>query len=580
MPDLDYPNQNYYPSVKVRLRLRLDEFDVTAPLKDLTPKKVITKLKGTKDVRSMLSAVADTDAPPGINRFKLQADTPSPGGPQEQSKSKDNLTHAIAGIIPKSMNLGLNGLRQADTLKVEIKYIDLPFDPRCIRSCAIEAYMGTVSADDFIKGNAGQVRSVSSGDSEVSEPLNVIPDTYVDEKGKSRTNLRFQGWVDEWEIEFQEGAEPVVRLTCRDNTTLMLDTDAPPALTLAVDQPIDKTIATYLSNFPTLSGMTVEYRPNDAEIPKLKGQLSKTAYNADTGGPSPAKGGGTGGKLSIWDYLTDICGIIGLTIRVEGTRVIIQRVRDLLAGTNQNRSDDPYADRSSGDFPTRAMIYGRNVLSMKLSRKFGKGKPKNIQVNSYNIKNKTKISVKFPSTEVTSTANPGDGHNEAEYQVINISGIDNEKTLRVVAQSYYETVGRNELNVSIRTKNLASFGGGNLDPDLLDMIAGDTITVLVSREESEFNTVSVIENAMLAQERAEQFLRTIGYEGEFAKAYAKAYTDAGFQTSFKVRAIGYNWDNDQGIAIDIQAVNFIEVRADKPLPTGEEEKAAPKKKKG
>jgi hypothetical protein len=570
MADLQYPDQSFYPSCKVRLIIRFDEFARAETVSGKAPKKILTKLKGVKDPRSGLTAVADPLSPPGTNRYFLKPDdggNDSPGGPQKQEASADDLTHAIGGIIPSRCEVGKNGIRTADTSSIEMRYLDLPLDPRIIRSCAIEVYMGSVTSDAFASGSLGGTAPTSANQG-VGDPLNLVPDTYTDSNGVLRSNLRFQGWVDEWEIEYPGGdKEPTVRLKCRDNTQLMIDTDAPPSLVLGVDQPIDKAIAVYLSNFPAFAGLTVEYRPGGTDIPKLKGQLSKSAYNEKTGGPTPAKGGGTGGKLSAWDYLTDIVGLIGHTIRVEGTNIIIQQVRTIVGKSFTQRPDDPFQGRQIGDYrtPSRLMIYGRNLKTLKVARKYSKTAPKNIEVRSYSHKSKTTLIERFPTehSPLITSANPGESHNEVAYQVVRISGIEDRGTLKLIAQSTFEMMGRNEISVNMSTNNISSFGGSNqMDPDILDMEAGDTVDVQVNREEDGYNSVSIIDNIFASQERAREFLQAVGYSKAFASAAAKATSDAGFQTRFKVRAANFTWEIDQGISIDINAVNYTEVKID------------------
>jgi hypothetical protein len=567
---LEYPEQSYYPSAKVRLIIRFDEF-ATNVLDPKKPTKVTTKLKGINDPAGIASTVGlDPDAPPGVTRYKLTpVSGPAPGGPQRQDTSADDLTHIVGGIIPKKMEIGINGIRIADTGKLEFRFMDLPIDPRVVRACGVQAYLGTVSAEDYIAGNEGGVRAGTAGSSGDGEPLNVIPDTYTDENGQTRTNLRFEGWVDEWEVEVPDQGEPTVRMTCRDNTTMLIDTDAPPGLHIDVTTPIDKAIANYLTHFASFAGLKIEYRgATGADVPTLKASMSKTSYS-DQGGASPNKGAGAGGgtaaKLSVWDHLTDLVGILGHTIRVEGTVIVIQRIRNITGQNASARAEDPFQGRtlSSGrNIPVRLFLYGRNLKEMKFGRKYGKRIPKGIQVNAYSHHEKHTIIERFPSSDspLITKANPGDGHNETEYQVIRIDDIIDRGTLKVIAQSYFESLGRNELTVGIKTVNLASFGGGNLDPDILDMKAGDTIEVLVNRDEDDTNTITTIENVLLAQGRAEEFMRTTGYGPRIAKAYAKAYTDAGFQTRFKVKNLNLNWDIEQSITIDISAVNFIEVR--------------------
>jgi hypothetical protein len=121
------------------------------------------------------------------------------------------------------------------------------------------------------------------------------------------------------------------------------------------------------------------------------------------------------------------------------------------------------------------------------------------------------------------------------------------------------------LSVSIKTKILASFGGDNLDPDILDMKAGDSFKLLVHRddEQASYSGVTNMEGMLMVADRAEQFLTQLGYDPSFAAAYAKAYSHKGFQTSFRLKALGEQWNVEEGVTLDIQGINFIEIRADK-----------------
>lgn len=584
MPPNEFADQSYFPSAKARIILRFDEYGDPSVENDARQAvtKAPIKLKGIKDSTSPLEVARDKEAPMGVNRFVLRGASGGDGAPQKQDKSADNLTHMIGGIIPKTAQLTLNGIRQADTLSITLRFIDLPFDPRVIRSAGIEFYAGTLTPEEYRLGIEGQTRGSALGANAKNayEPLNVIADTYIDENGNQRTNLRFTGWVDTWEVEWSEDGEALVRLECRDNTTLVIDQEAPPKLVMNMKVPVHESIAGYLANFPQFVGLEVEYRPGDEVIPILEEVLSKTAYRPNLG-PAIAKAGGAPSKLSVWDYMTDVCGSIGHTVRLEGNTIIIQRARTLTSREFSGRPDDPFQGRylQNGKILNRRFIYGRNVLSMKMARKFGKTAPTNVEVRCYNGRRKKCLVARFPlAKEEISKANPGDSKDQ-KWLVFRVSGIEDEKILRIIAQGAYEMVGRNELTVSIHTRNMASFGSNYLDPDLLDMKAGDTFELYVNRDEDEFNSLTVIESLLLAQARAREFLRNLGYENELADTYARAYSSQGFQTAFKLRQMAINWDIEEGIALDIQGVNFVEVRLDKSLPEGEEPDSANKNSK-
>lgn len=578
MSEEEYPNQSYYPGAKVRLMIRFDEFgDRTKLVTAKSPKLPPQLMRGQKGYRAPLEAKPDPSAPAGRNILVLlpkQGQAPNQVGPQQQDKDTAGLTHVVGGIIPKSATLGRNGIRSADTLSISIKFLDLPIDPRTVRSCAVQFYLGTLTDKEFQRGADGETRGSYFGNNtpNADTPLNVIPDTYIDDNGQERTNLRFEGFVDKWKVEFPDEGQPMVTLECRDNTTLLIDQLAPPKLMLNVKKPIDVAIAEYMANFPRFSGLRVEYRPGGVTPPALGETLAKTAYRPPLGPPP-------GGDMAVWDYFTDVLGSIGHTIRVDGTTVVLQRPATYTRSefSASVRPDDPYKPRklaSGRELGLRHFIYGRNVKSMTIERSYTVNALQNVEVRCYSPKRKKVLVARFPKVGdqvFNMTVRPGDIADQ-KWLVIRVSRpIEDEKMLRIVAQGIYESINRNEMTINVKTRNLSSFGGGNSDPDLLDLQATDTIEVQVNREEQDFSSITAIESIMLVQERARKYLEVIGYDGKFAEAYAIAYSNIGLQTTFRVRAVSMTWDIDNGVEIDAMCVNYVEIRGEKlKLPVGEE----------
>ena len=575
----DARDQSYFPGWKLRLTIRLDEFASANRLKPV-PSKSTKNLNGVRDPRGALQVIADPQAPPGVNRFVIveqgatQAQTPT-----AQARSSDGLTFDVS-VIPKDMTWDQNGIRTADTLSATFKFIDCPIDPRTVRSCAVEAFIGTVSGEEYYAGIQGNTRTGYSAQGQ-GESLNVIPDTYLDENRKQRTNSRFLGWVDKWNVEWEDEQEPTIRIDCRDNTSLLIEQQAPPRLVLDMNSPIDKSIATYLSHFPQFQGLSIQYLPTSSMPPVLKSVLCNTAYRPNLG-PQPSKSGSSNDKLSVWDYLTDVCGSIGHIVRVQGTTIIVQVPRSVTPGTPQPRIDDPFQGRqlATGEFLTyRRLLYGRNIKTMHISRNYAKMSPSNIEVRSYDTEQKTLRVARYPlpgdkdkngnPTRLTN-AIPGDAQPDQKWDVKRVYGIKDEKTLRQIAQAFYEQQGRSELQCEIKTMNLSSFGGGNLDPDFLDMQAGDCFEVLVNRSDDEVNTLTLIEKAQTIQAKNAVFMQSLGFDSEFAQAYAKAYTDAGFLPQWRLQNMKVTCTSEQGVEISLTGCNYIEVRSDQSLAPGEE----------
>jgi hypothetical protein len=570
MPMREQPRQTYFPSARLRLIVRLEDFDqAQLPPAPARPPQL---RRGTGRDEAPLRIV-ERD---GVLVLEPKSgDATSTGGPQEQTTSSDDLTFEIAGIVPIAVNVGRNGIRTASTLSADLRFRDLPIDPRVVRACAVEFYLGTVSEEDFKRGVSGGLRATPGGapSGTGGSPLHLVPDTYQDRHGRTRTNLRFQGWVDEWSASWPDDDEPIVHIECTDNTRLLIDQGAPPQLVLDAKIPLDRSIATYLSNFPQFRGLGVEYRPAGGPIPMLEEALARTAFRPRLG-PGP---GGGGDKMTVWDFITDVCGSVGHTVRIENTTIVIQRARTLYSNAFSGRPDDPFTGRTlpSGRVLTRRlMVYGRNIADMEFKRKFSRGAPTNIEVRCYHGRRKKTLVARFPDARsktpgTTPQTRPHPGNaNEQKWLVIRVRGVQDEATLRIVAQSIYESFNRNELQVSFTTKSLATFGGDNLDPDALDLMPGDAIDVEINREATEITTAGFVEDRTATA--AEEFLKGLGYSPAFAAAYSKAATNIGVPVTFRVKKVGLDWSNEEGVTIDVEAVNYIEVRADRVLPTGEE----------
>lgn len=570
---------SYYPSWKVRLIIRFEEFGSTAVQKTAPPKPT-PLLKGSVDLAAPLKVQVDNSVP-GVRRFAVvqSGASPAPGGPQGQSASADDKTHVIAGIIPKRLKWDQNGIRTGASCSFTIKYVDAPFDPRTIRSCAVEVYGGTVRAEDYAAGVAGQTRTGSTGDVNYAEPLNVIPDTFVDPLGVSRSNLRFQGWVDDWKCEWDSEAEPLIQFDCVDNTRLLIDVQVPVGLYVATNLPLDRAIADYLSNFPNFAGLTVSTLPAGSTPPALATALAGTAYQPQLG-PPPARGGGALEKIAVWDYLTDLCGSVGYLIRLVGRDVVLQLPENLIGGTGATRPDDPFKGRTvdGESFTYRRLVWGRNTGKVTIGRKFTKRVAQSVIVRCYSTRRKNTLLAFFPDPKsqtalLTVKALPGDGNSQQNWVEWRVRGIEDQATLNLIARQIYQQVGRNELSLDAKTNSLASFGGDNLDPDIFDLRAGDTFEFLQARSSADpanavgaaagDGTIAEIEQRLIAD--AVTFMQGLGFDAGIAQAYATAYVNSGFQTLYRLRTMTVEWDGDEeGVSIELHGANYVEVRANQP----------------
>jgi hypothetical protein len=521
--------------------VRFEEFgkELSTP----PPKKPLTLRKGSKDDGETLEYVLDPDSPEGTKRYMLAGK----GKTKAQEASADDRTQVIDGILPTSATLTRNSIVSPDTLELEIPYLDFPFDPRLIRSCAVQFYMGTVKADDW-QDSIGRGRSVA------------LPDNGIYKVGDV-SNRAFDGWVDSYRVEWSEDGVGKVSLSCRDGTQLLVDTKAPPQLKFDVKLPLDEAVAQYLSNFPQFEGLSVEYRPPGTEPPTISDSLVKGIDPQTTG---PTKGND---KMSVWDHLMDMAGIAGHVVRMDGNVIVIQRPRTLYAN-GFSRSTDPYVPKvvNGLDCTYRTLVYGHNLRNFDVARKYSDAVPTNIEVRCYLPSRKKTLAVRFPGVASAKTGEKTDN----KVVVYRVDGVGTKEALKIIAQSIYEQISRQEMEVSFKTAGLASLGNDNDTPDLLWLTSGDAIQVLFARDKDSSPLVPAdvaqVEEALLDRGRMVAYLKELGYASSVANAYADVYADAGYQTIFRTNEATYDWSIEEGLHINIKAINYIEVRNDKPLP--------------
>lgn len=555
-------DQSYFPRARVRFIVRLEDYgdpDTPDP-----PKLPPQNRRGQgKDPGQVLVVQEDQGrlvlAEPG------QAPSQTKGGPQDQLESADDRTFVVDGVIPISAQHHRNGVRQADTLSFTIQFRDFPFVPQAIRSLAVKYFLGCVSADDAARVDELRQNATVGGD---SLPYATVPDSYVDPFGRKRTNQRFAGFCDLGKVVLDDSSG-TYSFEATDNTALLIDQEAPPRLTVSSKKPIDRAIAEYLACFPQFRGLSVEYRPatDDASKPVLGKVMHTAAKSAGKdGGPTPQAA-----KVSVWDYLTDVTGAVGHIVRVVDTTIVVQRARTLYGGAYR-RADDPFTGREisgQGQPPllisTRMYGYGVNVKSLELERGWRRRQTANVEVRSYSTSRKKTIIARFPEKgDRVKSLHPGEGA-ELKFEVHRVQGIEDPKTLKIVAQHIYESKNRNEMGVVVDTPNLGSFGGGNLDPDALDLEEGDPVRVEVVRN-PERPGPTVMDVFLGGADLLEQ----LGVPRKVAEAYERARSRAAFPTTFRVKTMISDWQNDGGVQLKIELVNYVEVRVDKGLPEGEE----------
>lgn len=504
----------------------------------------------------------------------------------------------------------VNSYRLPDELELELDWRGVPFDSRLIRAMLVFHYEGTITPDAFARG-------LSTGE-------HVIP--------ASGEHLRFIGQVDEISDTHGEGGD-TVRLRARDLTALLLDAKLGPVeKAIRPGETIQQVVANLLATnpeFALLRGPLLRVR---GEVPALSPERyprlavsPKERHRADKTGDEPyvLRGPTKGaGEESYWDAITDLAVSHGLVPTVELDTLVLLEPRTLYSETptvltqpGVPRFPRPggHRERIGETSTVRRMVYGRNVLELRFHRKLGRIKAPAVRVTSFNpdaTPSRRLLSVTHPPNVIASarsgaitagrnaagaapqaTKSSASGQNlSIEVHNVIIQGIVDETQLRRVAEQVYEAMGRQEFGVTFSTNELASYADDpdfdpNLEPDLLDLRAGDPIQILVEPAERVpgGGIFSLSELGLLvrrSRRRAEaglpELVEIVAYLVDQglgrleAEQFARVLSSANIPSVFRVNTVQVSFDGGAegtGFSISVDARDYMRVRADPDDPT-------------
>jgi hypothetical protein len=154
-----------------------------------------------------------------------------------------------------------------------------------------------------------------------------------------------------------------------------------------------------------------------------------------------------------------------------------------------------------------------------------------------------------------------------EFIIQEIPGIADKDRLLEIAKNLYEEVGRQELGGSVQTKNLASFGGDNTDPDMLSIRPGDPVEFRIQGIDARMAESGSPINELLEWEGRdfEDEVKVVSARlGNDKLARALVEFNRGkilaLQKTFRVSNVKYDWDVDSGVSIAFDFQNFVEIR--------------------
>jgi len=498
--------------------------------------------------------------------------------------SKDELTQLI-GLTPREASVELPGYRQAGKFSFALAYRDLPIDPRALRAVKAEVHLGTVSAEDFGRGMN------YAGDG----PRPSVIATRADGAVREDTLLLY-GLADEVSVEHgAEGSE--IRFEGRDLRGLLLDLQLSAASLdkVKLDKPIDDVVRQICREHKLLKAemdakpprLTIEVVKDDwpSGVPKVAAVDDLTRVNKGAKGDKatmPSRG--ESDKLNYWDIITQFCFLVGAIPYFKGSKLLIRRARNLYEQTKDD-APSPFKGQRKRELKSpdgrvidtvnwRRMVYGADVLSFKMDRKLAGVKVPTVEIVSMDTAASSKdrkgrmLTVRWPEEKKsTNVAAEGDAAQE-DFLRFPIAGIKNKDRLLEIAKNLYEEVGRGELNGGVSTRDLASFGGNNQDPDLLALRPGDMVELVTSTTATLGSRPAVVSEWMshISRSEEEEVAEVAARLGSKSLARIVVKTARGkipeLQRFFRVANVKFSWGADKGVALDFDFHNYVEVRAD------------------
>lgn len=598
----------YYPSCMVNLKIKFDEsLHIAATREDPT----------TYSVNDIVATFKN--AQPGI---PLSAPLILDG---QQPSDGVTLTR-----VPRSANVEIPAIRKAGTFKLTFDFRDLPIDPRTVRSVGVEIFLDTVRADDFAEGVVqvnppnGNRASFMSPQKRASflQPMveNMAMKGLADGWHVSHTSKGSTVTIEGRDLTGMFLNTPIT-YDLVDKCPLDKPIDEVVNWIIGVLPWGEKVQAMAAPPQLWKNGQV----PKLASLKEL--QLTNPRVRQSANGKKvKASAGANQDKLNFWDLITRYCFLVGAipsitlktdmkdaskgflsTIYIQPATTALDVQRALMAGTLED-SDlaIPFANHNMRNvdgtkIAIRHMVFGRNIEDMQVERRFSGKIPKIVEVISYNPSSKEKGPARlltarsnaqsyFPELNPNMTieqkmqvlgqspivkdakpsgrtsVSPRGNRGSEDVLRIPVPGISDPDRLQTLANQLFAEICKGETGGSIKTRSLASFGGDNLDPDMLRMRPGDGVSISVESRALENRAPAVhplVDQArMSAFEMMKDLQVRLGVDVNLARVIVATMRNMvlELQNTYRVNTVKFDWDVAHGVTVAFDFHNYIEAR--------------------
>jgi len=412
-------------------------------------------------------------------------------------------------VYPRAVKVYSNSYKEADTWSVEFDAQDFPTTPEMIRAGQAEIYL-------FQTRGVGQLPEVLKGDDVGSgSTFQGLAPTIV-------------GLFDEGELAYSSDGK-VMTIDGTDFTSLFIAQQWLPKKRVPTGVTLDKALQKLMDDVSGASAMTLTVEGDVGSLPvvgKAEGKTNKRGL--------PFRD-----AANYWDVMYKLAVRYGFIVFVRNLELVLTQPQALIAGKSQ----------------IRKMLWGRNLSSLRLSRRMAKEQVPVVEVRSYDDKARKIIKGRFPKNRKQVPVT-GLGTKKNETRVYNIPGIRSKKQLESVAETTYNLIARAEQKVEIETMDLRDLEGQNL----IELRAGDALSIGFDP----FNSSTDLLEGQGEAQRV-QTLRDLGYDAQIAAQIAAGFDRVNlFKRPFRVREATLDWSYDGGLVITAQLQNFVNIQGQQP----------------
>ena len=455
--------------------------------------------------------------------------------------SQKNEFHLI--VTPVQASVNINAYNLADTFSLSVRFEDLPFDPRLIRS---------IRATIFIL-DLKTLRKFTQKD---------LKD--------NQDKILIVGFADNHTIRL-ENSERTVSFDGRDYTSLFIDTtfdnanlqdeEGKRTRKINLNRPVKSIIEDLISNTPGAESIEVDDRSGKG-IQNFAQAVPD--YNLVNGRQtSDSQFVYVDQNQTYWDVIVSLCEAAALICYVELDKLVLNSPRILYQGQVQNKK-------------TLQFIYGFNLMSLEFFRNLGRKRKFNLVLRSFNIRSGKRIEVSIPRDAEASWAK--DMNIDKAIQMIKeldaqgvarsrpapaFAFLFKDKTkeqLIAIGQKVFEEYVRQQLEGSCETRDMVVNDSNGVEFDITKIKIGTPVQIEISSEDVRNIMRTGPGGDKISDSQRIQYLIRRGYPPRTATDLIKAVAvgTGKLRPTFYTREAQYEMGND-GFSCRIGFVNYIQI---------------------